>query len=54
MQEQGTINTHMCNEAHQVEHDDGKQEYKGPVTRSKAKAKHQIDLSTEKIIDRDK
>ena len=52
MQEQDAINTCMCNEAHLVENNDEKQEYQGPVTRFRAKAQDQIDLSTEEILDR--
>ena len=36
----------MCEEVHQVENDDERQEYQGPVTRSRAKAQDQVDLST--------
>ena len=53
MQEQGAINTCMCDEAHQAENDDEKQEYQGPVTRSRARAQDKKNLSTEEIFDRD-
>ena len=43
----------MCDEAHQVENDDEKQENQDPVTRSRARAQDQIDLSKEEIFDRD-
>ena len=53
MQEQGTINDMMCDEAHQVENEDEKQEYQGPITRSRAKAQDQVNLSTEEISETD-
>ena len=48
VQEQGAINTHMCDEAHQVENDDEKQEYQCPITRSRARAQDQTEMSTER------
>ena len=37
MQEQSLLNEMMCDEVHEIEDANGQQDYRGPMTRSRAK-----------------
>ena len=37
MQEQSLLNEMMCNEVHEIEDANEQQDYRGPITRSRAK-----------------
>ena len=43
MQEQGAINDTMYDEVHEVENANEQKDYRGPVTRSRAKGQDHID-----------
>ena len=53
MQEQGATNYIMYDEIHEVENAKEQQDYKGPVTRSRARAQDHIDSSMGGTLDRD-
>ena len=49
MQKLNEVNESVCNEAKQIGVSDEQQEYKGPVTRSRAKVQDQINPVVEKV-----
>ena len=45
MQEQSILNEMMCDEIHEIEDANGQQDYRGPMTRSRAKTLETIETS---------
>ena len=49
MQKLNKVNKSICNETQQIGASDEQQEYKGPLTRSRAKTQDQINLVVENV-----
>ena len=47
MQEQSLLNEMMCDEVHEIEDANEQQDYRGPITRSRAKTLEPIETSRE-------
>ena len=45
MQEQSILNEMMCDEIHEIEDANGQQDYRGPMTRSRAKTLETVETS---------
>ena len=53
MQEQSLLNEMMCDEVHEIEDANGQQDYRGPITRSRAKTLEPIETSMGENHDQD-